>query len=496
MFAFSVLLRHRKIFNSNKEEIKMRFAFYKKKNPREEAKNGRFYLSISNIENSPDKFYKNPENNLPENLEKFLDLARACLNINELPFFLLSEEELAKRTINSDFNLRVQKATGDHNTIYINLPDEVDYVHSFYNDNFLDDEFELKRAFKRTRFPQFKCSELVPLEIDLKGKSVKLLHSTLKNVVKKRYFLFIDNLLGKAKTLFTQYDPKLYEITKNLEDVLVDRIKKQNEMKTVALVIHGFMSKTEDNFKELKKALIDSKKYDRIFGYSYAPNKVCIRRNGEILTDILKRNGLLSSNLKLDIYAHSEGGLVARSMIVHELSNCHNHSVRNFITAGTPHKGTPFAEFGYRALTLPRIALIVTGLMKAPDPQVIIFLKDLLYYYTCFKEDVGLKDMCPNSDFLKSLQKHNTFNINGSVLLAGYHVGKADPWSKRIITYILDKTIFKFCESHDTVVPFESSRYKFTPAKIYEFNDEGWHSDYYNKSDKAKAIVKEATSLS
>ncbi|MBY0098775.1 esterase/lipase family protein [Mesobacillus maritimus] len=473
----------------------MRFAFYREGKAKRKTNNNDFHVKLDNLEFKDNHFYKSYDNNVSQTVNTFFNISREILETEELPFYLLTENELQNRTSGLDFNKRMRELTRDKETIYINVPKDVDFIFTFYESDFLENEIELEKIINRSKYPPFSYSKLVPLEVENNVTTLKLMNSTKKKSVSDRYFLFIANFSKTIKSIFNKYNPRLYEIfdENNEYSIPIDQRQKFND-ENVALIVHGFMSRTEDNFIELKKALRQSKKYNKIYGYSYSPNKVSIEENGEQLTEVLTITNLLYSNIKLDIFAHSEGGLVVRSMIVNQLSKIANHTLRNFITAGTPHNGTPFAKFGHRILTFPRMAIIVAGLMMNPNPSTIYILRDLLSYYVRFNEDLGLRDMIPNSVFLNSLNEM-PFNIKGAVLLAGYHTGESDKWFKTIVSNIFDKIIFKNC-LHDLVVPFESSRHMFLKGNITLLKDnKGWHSDYFSKAENAMSLVKEAISL-
>lgn len=482
----------------------MRFAFYKKGEPRKNVYNTDLQVTLDNFDYDTYDFYAFNDDSLPENMQAFFKLAEDYLQTNKLPFIILSERTLISRVEELEFNNEMQNITGDYETIYVNVPTDVEHIYSFYEEEFLSDEEKLKtqleKELSRSSYPSFKQQpNRVPLQVVMQNKdsevSVRLMHSTLKKKKGNKYFLFTVNLYKNVKTLFTENESRLYEVTTSLEDNLLDTEHPgfTEDVNNVALIVHGFMSRTEGNFVQLKKSLVESGKYDKIFGYSYSPNKVSIKSNGDILYEKLDNSGLLNSNINLDIYAHSEGGLVTRSMIAYKLNSESEHSIRNFITAGTPHEGTDFAKRGNQLLKLPRIALLVAGLIKSPDNESVEILKEVLYYYYRFKENKGLIDMIPKSRFLLELQSKN-LNINGAIIFASYHYNN-NTWSGKLLVHMLNSVVFHSKDPHDKIVPTASSRYTSYPGKAIIIDDEGGHSDYFSKVDKATFIVNKVTAL-
>jgi len=107
----------------------------------------------------------------------------------------------------------------------------------------------------------------------------------------------------------------------------------------VALLVHGiFSSEPQSAFESMAKFLVDPLNgfsYNNIYLVQY-PTGYRIDDLGNSLSNII--NSHYSNNTQLTIYAHSMGGLVARSAI--EKHNCQNKAV-NLVTFGTPHNGVP-----------------------------------------------------------------------------------------------------------------------------------------------------------
>ncbi|MFP7473388.1 hypothetical protein SFC55_20485 [Niallia taxi] len=445
------------------------------------------------------------EKELPVTIQETLASMRRILDLNKLPFTLISEEMIKK----------FKYSQGWESMAFI-IPKDVDYIYEFSINDSSSEGIDMSTDVKKQESDEDVNIVDYPKKIHNNDENVLEFFHLSRFKDKKtsnRYFLFMRNWGRTASSIFKKYKSRFYKLNSDiLDDELSDYTYKQIPVsesdKPVAVIVHGFMSFTEGNFIALKKSLIASDEYSEVFGYSYPPNKVGIRDNGLDLLKTLNDTGLLYSNRNIDLYAHSEGGLVCRSMIARDLKyvSPSKINIRHLITAGTPHLGTPLAKIGVEIFTIPKLAIYISNtfiqsFFYGPSMQSITVLKKLLLHnYLRKTKNLGLKDMIPNSDFLIDLNKKcndNNYNISGSIILASYHLEDYKslhmPVSKLIIAL---NNVFEN-EKHDGVVPKKSSEFMFTESKpiVLVEESEGWHSEYYGNDSKAGNIVKKVLSL-
>jgi formylglycine-generating enzyme required for sulfatase activity/triacylglycerol esterase/lipase EstA (alpha/beta hydrolase family) len=114
----------------------------------------------------------------------------------------------------------------------------------------------------------------------------------------------------------------------------------------IALLVHGYPAPTPfENRKYLAKFAYNLQQagYDDIYAIEYAPDRH-INETGEALAQIIFSRCIdFSEKQKIDIFAHSMGGLVARCALEGVLfkdANPHaDRRVAHFVTLGTPHNG-------------------------------------------------------------------------------------------------------------------------------------------------------------
>jgi len=114
---------------------------------------------------------------------------------------------------------------------------------------------------------------------------------------------------------------------------LVEDISSIDPDKKTAIFIHGLCSEVGENFSGLYNEL---KKEFNIFAFSYPTLKKGIRENSKELSRMINK-----FTNEVYIFAHSMGGLVARSSVVYDNSN-----IKSIIMAGTPNNGSRLASSG------------------------------------------------------------------------------------------------------------------------------------------------------
>ena len=161
----------------------------------------------------------------------------------------------------------------------------------------------------------------------------------------------------------------------------------------VLLFIHGWTSSPIacwSSFITGLDPLVKEAGYTKYLTMGYNTS-MPIDKNGELLSLYLqnKLNGA-----KVDIVAHSMGGLVARSA----LENYGKADlVQNLITLGTPHKGSPMAIIKYGLETFSSAVLRDYGELDEYGRFVIKMYND---------GSQGFQDLYTESDFIKRLAKN------------------------------------------------------------------------------------------
>ena len=179
----------------------------------------------------------------------------------------------------------------------------------------------------------------------------------------------------------------------------------------VLLFIHGWTSSPIacwSSFITGLDPLIKEAGYTKYLTMGYNTS-MPIDKNGELLALYLqnKLNGA-----KVDIVAHSMGGLVARSA----LENYHKGDlVQNLITLGTPHKGSPMAIIKYGLETFSSAVLKEYGELDEYGRFVIKMYND---------GSQGFQDLYTESDFIKRLAKNEAPSTYYHPVAAIYSKGR------------------------------------------------------------------------
>ncbi len=196
----------------------------------------------------------------------------------------------------------------------------------------------------------------------------------------------------------------------------------RSSRKCIAICCHGFLGEP-GMLKEIEATLNEDpfdQIYDLVSNLSYYSSKYGINftQPYDLKTPIFKNDSNQSlayhfflqicsiikdynEEVDLDIYAHSMGGLVTRSMIKYlsEEKNSgvwiKNGLIRNIFLLGTPNHGTRLAQ---HAINIP-VDILMTGmniLLELPDE---VTSEDLQILNSQFIQ------MIPNSSFLKQLNQ-------------------------------------------------------------------------------------------
>ncbi|WP_414585291.1 caspase family protein [Scytonema sp. PCC 10023] len=185
--------------------------------------------------------------------------------------------------------------------------------------------------------------------------------------------------------------------------------------KKILLYIHGIigdtesllpsvLAKTTDNGQQ--KTLQD--KYDLVLAFDYENIKTTIQENAKLLKQKLEEVGLTAKEgKKLDIVAHSMGGLVSRTFIEKENGK---QIVQHLVMLGTPNAGSPWPQIQDWAFTALGIGL--NGLSRVAWPVNIIAA--LLAFLE--SQEKALNQMKPDGDFIQSITQNTDPNVQYTII--------------------------------------------------------------------------------
>ncbi len=164
---------------------------------------------------------------------------------------------------------------------------------------------------------------------------------------------------------------------------------------TVALFVHGFISDTSWMAKDVVDWLAShGARYDHVLTFDYETMGTGIAENGATLAEKLRAAGFgPDDGVKLDVFAHSMGTQVTRSMI--EQHGGHAFVDRAFL-AGPPNAGTNLASLKDPVVWLMTLMLNQAG----PTPPTMVASWALKKFADSL---VGMQDLRPTSDFYKAL---------------------------------------------------------------------------------------------
>lgn len=271
--------------------------------------------------------------------------------------------------------------------------------------------------------------------------------------------------------------------------------KQVDNANTIAILIHGILGDTKSMSKNLMY-LKSKRHYDLILTYDYENLNESIENIANVFEQKLADIGITENHKKkVDILAHSLGGLVSRTLIE---KNYRNKKVINkLIMFGTPNGGSPFGEIP-SALNLYG-ALISFGLNfgTAIVPQIlasIAFLNKIKsksenakFLFTT------LNQMGSDSSFIKGLYNNNPPETKYYIIAADILLYDSTE-DKEMFSFI-NKVLFKIGnyfskdESNDIAVLTEqiySIPEIFTPIILGPIK--GTHMNYFTNEESIKLL--------
>jgi pimeloyl-ACP methyl ester carboxylesterase len=175
--------------------------------------------------------------------------------------------------------------------------------------------------------------------------------------------------------------------------------------KRIAICVHGIMG-CKESFSGFTDFLYQSGHYDQVwyFAYNYEHS---VAENGTAFAEAIKAKIGLSGQ-KVDVFAHSMGGLVSRYAI--EQKGAANF-VRTLVTMGTPHNGSGVASHLFSESFFNLVA-------NNPDDERTCGIGGV---FDAFNTP-GLRDCEVGSQFLTALNGSHGFRVPTAYLTVG---GKA-----------------------------------------------------------------------
>ena len=221
----------------------------------------------------------------------------------------------------------------------------------------------------------------------------------------------------------------------------------------VAMIIHGFTSETTPSVAQILPMLTKyGVHYDHFLTFDYETYGTAISENGRMLAAILREAGLAPDDgVHVDIFAHSMGTLVTRSM-VEEWGGA--ELVDRCFLCGPPNRGTPLAAAGQ---LVPWLSTVMLNFSTIFPPA---FLAGWVLGKIAIN-GAGSRDLHPESDFLSELNSSRKMPTVPYYILAGNHQtsdGPPNSWQlqqafERSIEAGLEKL---FDDQNDMVINVQS----------------------------------------
>jgi pimeloyl-ACP methyl ester carboxylesterase len=242
-----------------------------------------------------------------------------------------------------------------------------------------------------------------------------------------------------------------------------------------ALFVHGFASCSDNVLSNKPFASLLEKTYDRVFVFDHETVITPVKSNAE---DMLQKlvPVLLHESPKLDLIAHSRGGLVSRTAV--EQLGAGGHFNR-LIMFATPNRGSPIVTAVDASLKIA--TLMLNGLLGKFMPGPFIYLvKKALPAGISLQ---GMDDMSPDGPFVNALNTPTTSGLPYYCMSANYNV-EGTLW-KTIFARLADAAIdILMGQENDGVVPVQSAfgvdLGKYKPLTTYKARVS--HSAYFTDS--------------
>lgn len=273
------------------------------------------------------------------------------------------------------------------------------------------------------------------------GSAVMLIHSLpetgplpgdqkKKNILRAVWFCLVKVTTRKNPSMlrwisFEDEKPKY-----NKENVT----QKVAEATSILLVVHGIIGNTTGQVACMKSLVPET--YDLILAYDYENLNTDISLMAADLADKLSKAGIDGRNKRIDIAAHSMGGLVSRFMIEHNTLT--KGWVNRLFMFGTPNGGSAFGKIVTWQQYSIYILTLACNAGKAYLGAIGPFLEALKTTLSVGKHFTNsLGQMRSDSDFIRQLNAPPVHTIETKYYIIAGNIQNYSPdegsWLSRII---------------------------------------------------------------
>ncbi len=273
------------------------------------------------------------------------------------------------------------------------------------------------------------------------GSSTKIVIDEIPNIAYPDQKRSLKKALKLVFFKFMKWEDKTQQLRKVIyhEDGTAERssegVKEAVEKAdSILLLVHGIIGDTQQ-MAEAFRAAIDSEKYDLVLTYDYENLNTSIIDTADWLYNKLVNELKLpqSPDKKLDIVAHSMGGLVSRYMI-EKLGG--DQMVNHLFMCGTPNNGSAISEVPhYRNMLITLLTLGINFGLAIPWVAGLVGVLDRSKKLT-----LTLEEMRTEGTFIPKLritpQPKTTYSIIAGDL--GAYRDKSDEYTQGIVNKLLN----------------------------------------------------------
>jgi len=270
---------------------------------------------------------------------------------------------------------------------------------------------------------------------------------------------------------------------------ITEQVQKSNK---ILLLVHGIIGSTSD-MAAFAKTLVDNKTYDLILAFDYENLNTPIESIAYELKTRLEAVGI-SAGKKIDILAHSMGGLVSRWFIEHRQGS---QMVNRLIMCGTPNGGSNFGKIEYIRKIASIAALLGANLLtpfSAISWAVNIFKGIKATTGTSQIVLKTLAQMDKNSDFLRDLNQEGKASGIPYHILAG-NVQDYAPTDQGFWNKIKNKilggvgNLVNWGDANDIAVLTEDIKKAGKNTAVQTFDIPCHHLNYFTQEDSVQKLV-------
>ncbi|MEZ4885572.1 MAG: caspase family protein [Chitinophagales bacterium] len=278
------------------------------------------------------------------------------------------------------------------------------------------------------------------------------------------------------------------ETAKRMREGVKEAVQKAN---SIMLLVHGIIGDTEQ-MAEAFRVAVDTKKYDLVLTFDYENLNTPIIETADLLYNKLtKEVDLLQyPDKKLDIVAHSMGGLVSRYMI-EKLGG--DKMVRHLYMCGTPNNGSAISEVpAYRNILITMLTFAINVGVTVPVVASIVGALDRTKKLT-----VTLEEMRTEGTFIPKLaatqQPSTTYSIIAGNLEE--YREKSDDYTKGIANKLLKSVskVFYGDDPNDIAVSVKSIQgiTHFDQPEPHKLSAACHHMNYFTEEGGFEVVRKE-----